>query len=86
MALMKKRTRSILEELNSMNRLHGEERVATNGNNIIESAINFLVSIHETYDPDTAIDLEKRFLSAIKNANPKKFRAGVDRIIESRKK
>jgi hypothetical protein len=83
---MKKRTRSILEELNSMNRLHGEERVATTGNNIIESAINFLVSIHETYNADTAIDLEKRFLSAIKNANPKKFRSGVDRIIESKKK
>lgn len=83
---MKKRTRSILEELNSLNRTYSDERVSTTGNNIIESAINFLVNLHETYDNDTAIDLEKRFLSAIKNANPRKFRMGVDQIIESKKK
>lgn len=83
---MKKRTRSILEELNSLNHTYSDERVSTTGNNIIESAINFLVNLHETYDNDTAIDLEKRFLSAIKNANPRKFRMGVDQIIESKKK
>jgi hypothetical protein len=83
---MKKRTRSILEELNSLNRTYSDERVSTTGNNIIESAINFLVNLHETYDNDTAVDLEKRFLSAIKNANPRKFRMGVDQIIESKKK
>ncbi len=83
---MKKRTRSILEELSSIHHAHSDERVSTTGNNIIESAINFLTNLHETYDADTAIDLEKRFLSAIKNANPKKFRMGVDTIIESKKK
>lgn len=83
---MKKRTRSILEELSSLNRTYSDERVSTTGNNIIESAINFLSNLHETYDTDTAVDLEKRFLSAIKNANPRKFRMGVDTIIESKKK
>jgi len=83
---MKKHTRSILEELNSFSRTHSDERISTTGNNIIESAINFLSNLHTTYDTDTAIDLEKRFLSAIKNGNPKKFRSGVDRIIETKKK
>lgn len=83
---MKKQTRSILEELNALSRSYSDERISTSGNNIIESAINFLSNLHSTYDSDTAIDLEKRFLSAIKNGNPKKFKSGVDRIIETKKK
>lgn len=83
---MKKRTRSILEELNTVHPYHSDDRISTNGNNIIESAINFLSNLHDTYDIDTAIDLEKRFLSAIKNANPKKFKMGVDAVIESKKR
>jgi hypothetical protein len=83
---MKKQTRSILEELSSLSHSYSDERISTNGNNIIESAINFLSNLHSMYDTDTAIDLEKRFLSAIKNGNPKKFKSGVDRIIETKKK
>lgn len=83
---MKKRTRSILEELSSLSQVYSDERISTTGNNIIESAINFLSNLHSNYDSETAIDLEKRFLSAIKNGNPKKFKSGVDRIIESKKK
>ena len=83
---MKKRTRGILEELSTIGRKHhGEEFIQTTGNNIIESAINLLTKIHETYDPDTAVDLERRFLNAIKNNNPRKFKAGVDKVIESKK-
>jgi hypothetical protein len=83
---MKKHTRSILSELNTISRSHPDERISTSGNNIIESAINFLSNLHNTYDIDTAMDLEKRFISSIKNGNPRKFKSGVDRIIESKKK
>lgn len=83
---MKKRTRGILEELSSLNRRsNNEEFIQTTGNNIIESAINLLTKIHESYPPDVAIDLERRFLNSIKGSNPKKFKTGVDKIIESKK-
>lgn len=83
---MKKRTRGILEELSTLNRRENtEEFVQTTANNIIESAINLLTKIHETYPEDTAVDLERRFINSIKASNPKKFKTGIDKILESKK-
>jgi hypothetical protein len=83
---MKKRTRSILEELNNLGtRTNNEEFIQTTGTNIIESSINLLQKIYETYDESTAIDLERRFLNSIKAANSRKFKVGVDKIKESKK-
>ena len=84
---MRKKTRSILEELSSFKpKGHSDEFIQTTGNNIIESAINLLTRIHETYDNQTAIELERRFINSIKAGNSKKFRSGIDRIIESKSK
>jgi hypothetical protein len=83
---MKKRTRGILEELTSIgSKDYSDEFIQTTGNNIIQSAINLLSKIHETYDADTATDLERRFVNAIRSNNPRKFKSGVDKIIESKK-
>jgi hypothetical protein len=83
---MKKRTRGILEELSTIGRRgFSDEFIQTTGNNIIESAINLLSKIHESYPEDTALDLERRFLNAIRSNNPKKFKSGVDKIMESKK-
>lgn len=83
---MKKRTRGILEELSTIRqKSHSDEFIQTTGNNIIESAINLLSKIHESYSEDVAVDLERRFLNSIRNNNPRKFKAGVDKIIESKK-
>tara|TARA_B100000497_G_C7683383_1_gene413693 strand:+ start:292 stop:546 length:255 start_codon:yes stop_codon:yes gene_type:complete len=84
---MKKRTRSILEELNNLGtrKTNSEEFIQTTGTNIIESSINLLQKIYETYDESTAIDLERRFLNSIKAANSRKFKVGVDKIKESKK-
>jgi hypothetical protein len=84
---MKKRTRGILEELSTVGRRsHTDEFIQSTGNNIIESSINLLSKIHETYDADTALELERRFLNAIRGNNPRKFKAGIDKIIEAKKK
>lgn len=84
---MKKKTRSILEELSSVGRKnYTDELIQSTGNNIIESAINLLTKIHETYSEEEALELERRFLGAIRGANPKKFKAGIDKIIESKKR
>ena len=84
---MKKRTRSILEELNN---LHGNKDsdlfIETTANNIIESSINLLSRIHDNYDAETANDLERRFLNSIKSNDPRKFRRSMQRVIESKKK
>lgn len=85
--IMKKRTRSILEELSSVGRKsHDDEFIQSTGHNIIESAINLLSKIHETYDDNIAIELERRFLNSIRANNPRKFKTGIDKIIEAKKK
>jgi hypothetical protein len=82
---MKKRTRSILEELNNLNRSrNGDHVIETSGSNIIESAINLLNRISNTYDADTAGELERRFLNAIKSGDAKKFKRGMQKVIESK--
>lgn len=83
---MKKRTRGILEELSAIGRKnHSEEWLGTTGNNIIESSINLLSKIHELYDEETAVDLERRFINSIRSGNPKKYKTGIDKITEGKK-
>lgn len=83
---MKKRTRSILEELNNIHgRRDSDYLINATASNIIESAINLLTRIHSTYDVDTASELERRFINSIKNNDPRKFHRTMQRIIESKK-
>ena len=83
---MKKRTRSILEELNNLGRDQDNDLlIETSANNIIESAINLLNRIGNTYDENTAGELERRFLNCIKSGDPRKFKRGINKIIESKK-
>lgn len=84
---MKKRTRSILEELNNLDRGRSNDHlIETTANNIIESAINLLNRISNTYDENTAGELERRFLNSIKSGDPRKFKRGMTKIIESKRK
>lgn len=83
---MKKRTRSILEELNNVHgRRDNDHLIEATANNIIESAINLLSRIHSTYDVETASELERRFINSIKGNDPRKFRRSMTRIIEGKK-
>lgn len=83
---MRKRTRSILEELSNLHRVdRSDEFIQTTGVNIIESAVNLLQKVYETYDEKTASELERRLLNSIRAGNSKKFKVGVDKIIESKK-
>ena len=82
---MKKRTRSILEELNNLDRARNNDLlIETTANNIIESAINLLNRIGNTYDETTAGELERRFLNSIKSGDPRKFKRGIQKVIESK--
>lgn len=83
---MRKRTRSILEELSNLHRVdRSDEFIQTTGVNLIESAVNLMQKLHETYDKATAEELERRFLNSIRAGNSKKFKVGVDKIIEGKR-
>ena len=83
---MKKRTRSILEELSSLgNSRNAELLIENRGQNIIESAVNLLALIKQQFNEDEASELERRFLNAIRTGEPIKFKRGVHKIQEARK-
>lgn len=78
---MRKHTRSILEELDSI----ADERdrshlLESRASSIINSAINLMNMIRESYDAETAADLEKRLVNAIRTQDPRKFQRGVKKI------
>lgn len=82
---MRKSTRSILQELSNigMNR-DSDLIIESRGSNIIQSAINLLESIRETYDEETAGELERRFINSIKAGDGSKFKRGIKKIQESK--
>lgn len=78
---MQKRTRSILTELDELlTHKDKENLLETRANNIINGAINLIRNIHENYDAETAGELERRFLNAIKGQDPQKFSRGIRKI------
>lgn len=82
---MRKSTRSILQELSDLGISRDKEQVIeSRGSNLIESAINLLSLIRENYDLETASELERRFLNAIRSSDPAKFKRGIKKIQESK--
>lgn len=82
---MKKRTRSILQELSEARPTKNVDRVIeSSANNIIESSINLLNRISSTYDDVTASELERRFLNSIRTGDPRKFKRAINKIIEGK--
>ena len=53
--------------------------------NLIESAINLIGRIHDTYPPEVAGDLERRFLNSIRAGSPRKYSIGMQKVMESKK-
>ena len=75
------------EELNNLHQKRDSDSfIATTGNNIIESAINLLQRINTEYDQETALDLERRFINSIKSSDPRKFKRGLQKVVESKNK
>jgi hypothetical protein len=71
---MQKRTRSLLEELESI----GNDRdmshiIETRAHNVISSAINLLELMKKQYSVEKAELLEKKLLSAIKSRDQARF-------------
>ena len=84
---MQKRTRSILEELDSIRRQRDRESlVESRANHVIQGAINLISFIRENYDSEQADELERRLLNSIRAQDPNKFSRGVKRIQNENKR
>lgn len=83
--MVKKRTRSILEEISRIDIHRDKEHfIESKAANIIAGTENLMNLISETYDEATAHDLTKRLLNAIRTQDPKKFERGIRKVNESR--
>jgi predicted transcriptional regulator len=81
---MKKHTRSILEEISRIDVIRDKEHfIESKADKLIASTSNLLDLINESYDDETANDLTKRLLNAIRTQDPKKFQRGIRKVNES---
>jgi len=78
---MKKQTRSILDEISfAYNPQDKEAIIESRANHIISSAINLVNLIRETYDPETAGELERRLINSIRGQDTAKFMRGIRKV------
>ena len=83
---LKRATKSLLEELNSITvKKDNEAVIESRATHVINSAINLLAIIKENFPEEQAYELERRFINSIKGGDPSKFTRGVRRLAESRK-
>ena len=77
---MQKKTRSVLEELDSMYVERDQRHVIENrAANIIASAIRLLEEIDSSYSAEDAQNLQRKLLNAINQRDPAKFTRTVRR-------
>jgi hypothetical protein len=81
---MQKKTRSILEELDSIYREKFEERdrryiIESRASNVIASAIRLVEQIEASFPDDQAENLTRKLLNAIRDKDPSKFTRTVRR-------
>jgi DNA polymerase III delta prime subunit len=82
---MQKKTRSILEELESMHiQRDARHLIESRAENIMASAINLLDMIAETYSEADAENLTRKLLNSIKLRDPSKFKRSLGRVDEGK--
>lgn len=82
---MKRATRSLLEELNSIAlKKDSEAVVESRATHVINSAIHLLEMIRENFSPEEAYELERRFVNSIKSSDPNKFVRGIRKLRDSK--
>jgi|TARA_B100000900_G_C20595504_1_gene723228 hypothetical protein len=78
---MKKRTRSILEEINAMApRTTKDQVVEMRSQNVLSGAIQLLEYIEKNFDETAQADLRKRFMLSLKNKDMSIFERGVKKL------
>lgn len=79
---MQKKTRSILDELDShlVQSRDREHLMESRAGHVIQGAINLINNIRENYDPEAAAELERRLINSIRAQDPTKFIRGIRRL------
>jgi hypothetical protein len=82
---LKRTTKSLLEELNTISyKKNSEAIVESRAAHVINSAINLLAIIKESFPPEQAYELERRFINSIKSSDPSKFTRGIRKLRDSK--
>jgi len=82
---VKKRTTSLLEEINNIAPTRDTAQlIESRGINVLSSMINLLEMIEQNYDADIAQDLQKRMILDLKNREPSRFVRGVKKLRDNK--
>lgn len=74
-------TKRLLEELNSIVLTEGAEQlIESKARHVISNAINVIESMYRSFPHETAYDLEKKMMNAIRSRAPEKFTRNVSKI------
>jgi len=82
---MRKKTRSILEELQSYRSQDPDSMIEASAANILESVINLMSRIDNQYGTEVGVKLEKKFINALKTGDIQKFNRSLKRTIRESK-
>lgn len=78
---MKKRTRSLLQEINSIAPAKDKTQLLeSRGLNAINSIINLLEMVDKNFDTETSQDIQKRIILSIKNRDDDRFKRGIKKL------
>lgn len=78
---MKRTTKSLLEELNTIaSKRNTETLIESRATHVIDSAINLLKLIKENFPLEQADELERRFINSIRSGDSNKFTRGIRKI------
>jgi hypothetical protein len=82
---LKRATRSLLEELNSVaEKRNSEAIIESRATHVIDSAINLLRLIRENFNEEQAYELERRLINSIKGEDPAKFVRSIRRLRDNK--
>lgn len=82
--MMKRRTRSILEEIASCAPGTTKRNVVEDkSQHVLTSAINIIREFYDVYTKEEALDLHKKFINSIRSLDEKKFYRSLARKDES---
>jgi hypothetical protein len=82
---LKRATRSLLEELNSISeKKNSEAIIEARATHVIDSAINLLALIKENFSPEDAYELERRLINSIKGGDSSKFTRSIRKLRDNK--
>ena len=82
---LKRATKSLLEELNSITvKKDNEAVIESRATHVINSAINLLNLIKENFNPEEAYELERRLINSIRGGDSSKFTRSIRRLRDNK--